>query len=76
MPVVFSCKDCTERHPCCHSECDTYKQQKELYSHRNDQRLKTRDADAVKKEMVTRSRDILAKKKRSRMGMKGGGNWR
>ncbi len=26
--VIFSCKDCTERHPCCHATCQKYLQEK------------------------------------------------
>lgn len=26
--MIFSCKDCTDRHPCCHSTCQKYLQEK------------------------------------------------
>ena len=26
--MIFSCKDCQQRHPGCHSKCETYKKEK------------------------------------------------
>lgn len=39
---MFHCKDCDKRHPGCHAECETYKQDKAAWDEKREAQLKER----------------------------------
>lgn len=40
VKTAFSCRYCSKRYPGCHSECDTYKQEKAEHNRRKDEKFK------------------------------------
>ena len=50
------CKNCPNRHPCCHSECDKYALFKEVRNYRNERLTKERIADKIRTESIIKGR--------------------
>lgn len=65
ITAIKCCKDCTERHPLCHSHCENYITERVLLDRYKDDVRRENQVDAYNKQRTAKIKTFYAKKSRN-----------
>ena len=68
--LPFTCKDCPDRYPGCHSNCNKYKREKAIWDKQKAQEAFEKDFDYYVGQSVADKRNAAAKWKKANRGRK------